>query len=812
LDVNWLINEITAYGVIIYLDNKIYANKKAIELLELKKRSILNNLNRIDEIRKFFVSNKKIFKKVIVLNEKYITKYLNTYIKKLNENDFVLIVEDFTKFCKQNQIVDIIFHLNEVLLDATSQETLFKKFLNIVISKAKFSAAFVIIKEGNLLKPIYYHSKDKDISFLKNLIIDINDKKFEKLAIVRAFKEKKIIFNDDIRFNKNNPLKDEMLKRNYLSAVAIPVFKKGEVEAVICITKNEIEFFKGYKKLFEYISKFLSKKLEKLGEETFKNVLLNAINKGHEWVLITDKDGKILFVNEAVCEITGYTKDELLGKKPNIFKSGLHDSVFYKEMWDTITKGKIYENVVINKKKNGELFYLLDKIVPINGYYISLGKDITNEKKYFHLIEELKFKDPITGLYNKEGFFKYANEYLKKFKYEPHMLLIVDIRNFNALNHKYGIFFGDEVLKEVSKRLKQVFFDRDLIVKLKGNITLCRFNGDEFIIFLEKMDETHLHKILNKLYDVFSKEFNINDIQIKLDYNAGISVYPKDGKQLEMLLNNANAALLKAKKEGPNVVRLYSKEFSEEINKYIEVLNLIKIALEKDLFTLFYQPIVCTKDSKIIGAESLIRIKKDDVVLTPGHFISVLENTNYSYDVTLKMLEEIKDMLSKTKEIKISYNLCERQFRNENTLKKLFEIGNLYPNRFQIEVVERVLLHEKEYAIKILNELKDNGVLIAIDDFGTGYSSLSYIREFPVDIIKIDISFIRNMMIDPKDMIIVKTIINLAKELEIQTVAEGVEDEAQVAILKALGCDYIQGYYFYKPMPKEEFLKVLKLV
>jgi len=806
LELESVINEVTGFGIVLNYDNKLYVNKKAQELLELKKRNVFNDLNKIDEIRKFFLSDKKIFKSVVKVKNRYLTKHLNIYIKKLPNNGFILICEDFSKFCKQNQIIDIIFYLHDVLLKSKNEKELYEKLIKIVTKKAKFNSIIVFKLENHKLLPLYF--LDNSCDFLKNIEIDLK----EENILTKAVKEKKILFNDDVRLCKDNPLKKFLLEKNFLSTAVIPIIKDDKVESLLCICKDEIDFFKGYKELFKYISKFISQKLKNLEEQNFKTLLLNAINKGHEWVIITDKEGTILFVNDTVTKITGYSKEELLGKKPNIFKSGLHPDVYYKELWDTITKGKIYENVLINKKKNGEIFYLLDKIIPINGYYISLGKDITNEKKYFHLIEELKFKDPVTGLYNKEGFFKFANEYLKKFKYESHMLLIVDIRNFNALNHKYGIFFGDEVLKEVSKRLKSVFFDRDLIVKLKGNITLCRFNGDEFVIFLEKMDESHLHKILNKLYEVFNKEYTIKNVSLKLDYNAGISVYPKDGRKLEVLLNNASIALLNAKKEGPNAVSLYSKKFSDEINKYIEVLNFIKSALDNDWFELFYQPIVDTNSEKIIAAEALLRIKKKNKIYTPADFISVLENTHYSHDVTLKMLEKLEEMLQNTENIKFSYNLCDRQFRNEQTIEKLVFLGKKYPDRLQIEVIERVLLKEEEYSKYILNKLKQNGVSIAIDDFGTGYSSLSYLRELPVDVIKIDISFIRQMMSDPKDMIIVKTIINLAKELEIQTVAEGVENEAQAAILRALGCDYIQGYYFYKPMPKEEFLKLLKVV
>ena len=806
-----ILNQITKYGFILKQGSKIYANKRVIELLGLRKRNLLNDLNKIEEIKEFLNSKKGVFKEIVTIKTKIETKHISFYIKKTIDG-FILLADDFTKYIREKHITDIVIYMNDVLAKSKNENELYEKFIKAVIKKAKFNACFVMKKQKNALVPVAWGNDTDGLDCIKDVTIPLDEKTpLLKTPVAKAFLEGNIFFNDDTRINPDvEPLREEMLKRNYLSSVGIPIFKGKKVEAVICICKDEVDFFKGYKKLIEYISKALSKTFENLEEIKFKNVLLSAINKGHEWVVITDKNGKIVFVNETVEKITGYKKSELIGKNPKIFKSGLHDEMFYKELWETIKKGKIFESVIINKKRDGSIFYLLDKIVPVGDYYISLGKDITNEKKYFHLIEELKFKDPITGLYNKEGFFKHARDYLKKFKYESHIVLVVDVYNFNVINHKYGISEGDEVLKQLGKKLRTVFFERDLIYKFHtSNITLGRFNGDEFAIFLEKADEECIPKILNKLYEAFNGTYKVKNEKIKLDYNAGISLYPKDASDIEDLLNNASLALLNAKKEGPNIVKLYSKEYSKEIYKFNDVLNLIKTSLEKNRFELFFQPIVDAEKENIVAAEGLLRIRKKSEIITPGVFIDVLENSNYSLNVAMKMLDNIENILKTTKDIKISYNLCEKQFRNTQMIDKLINIGKKFPYRLQIELIERVLINEKLYSQKVLEKLKDNGILIAIDDFGTGYSSLSYIRELPVDIIKIDISFIRKMMQNHKDMAIVKTIINLAKELGIKTVAEGVEDESQVAILKALGCDYIQGFYYYKPMPKEEFLKLL---
>lgn len=802
MELSSIVKDITRYGVIISYNNRTFANKKALELLNLKKRSVLHDLKKIEDIKNFFASQKSVFKQMLKIKNEISNKYINVYIKK-TAHGFILIVDDITRFMNDEKTIDIIVSLNKKLYKSKDEKELFENLIKVLIKKGKFKDAIVVKKDEEGFKTVAASSGHLD-DFFKN--VD------SKHPLSKVLNEKEVFYNDDSRINEEvESVREKLLKNGYLSSVAIPIVKGSKVYAVLCIFQDEIDYFRHFKKLIEYIVNSISINIAKLEDFIFKNVLLNAINKGHEWVMITNKVPEIVFVNDTVEKITGYKKYEIIGHDPKIFKSGLHDKAFYQDMWDKITKGRVFESVIINRRKDGTLFYLLDKIVPVGDFYISLGKDITNEKKYFHLIEELKYKDPITGLYNKDGFFKNAKEYLKKFKYESHILLIVDIYNFNAINHKYGIDVGDEVLKKVGKKLKERFFERDLIYQLNSSsITLGRFNGDEFAIFLEKAADDCIPKILNKLYEIFNEEYKIKGESLKLDYNAGISVYPKDASNVDELLNHASVALINAKKDGPNSVRIYSKEYSEEIYKFNETLSLIKEALKHDEFDFFYQPVVDTENEKIVAAEALLRIIKKDGIILPGKFIDVLENSKYALEVASRMLDKVEEILDNTKEVKISYNLCDKQFRNEASIQKIISIGKKHPGRLQVELIERVLIYEKVYSIRTLDKLKCNGISIAIDDFGTGYSSLSYIRELPVDVIKIDISFVRKMMQNNKDLAIVKTIINLAKELDIKTVAEGVEDEAQIAILKALGCDFMQGFYYHKPMPKEEFLKALK--
>jgi len=272
--------------------------------------------------------------------------------------------------------------------------------------------------------------------------------------------------------------------------------------------------------------------------------------------------------------------------------------------------------------------------------------------------------------------------------------------------------------------------------------------------------------------------------------------------------NMASIALNNAKKVGANCFRFYSKEYTEEVNSYAKALKLIEEALKNNEFELFFQPYVDIKNEEIVGFESRLRIVKKDTVVSPYYFIETLENSAVIVEVDLKMLD-ILEKFMKEHNKKVSFNLSERSFRSKKVLNKIFNIAKKYPNRLIIELIERIFIDDIGYTKNILNDFKRNNILIAMDDFGTGYSSLSYLKEFDLDIIKIDISFVKNMLHNNIDLNIVETITHLAKKLNINSLVKGVETKEQAELLKKIGVDYLQGYLYYKPMPINEVIKVL---
>jgi diguanylate cyclase (GGDEF)-like protein/PAS domain S-box-containing protein len=532
---------------------------------------------------------------------------------------------------------------------------------------------------------------------------------------------------------------------------------------------------------------------------------LRILDELYDWIILIDKNKKIVYVNKIVEEITGYKKEELIGKNYTFF---LSQNINIYIPWHEIKK-RDFEEVFPIKTKKGKERYVLSKIVSIDDHFVFIGKDITREIKYRNKINHFQLRDDLTGFWNKNGFLKKIKEVIKKYPDEVHLLALLDIYDFNKINHKYGLEKGDEILKEVARRLRVNFSDHKLIMSYKNSkVIFGRFNGDEFGIFVYNVNKDCHKDISDKINSVFREAFKIDNDVFHLSYNLGFAYYPYDAKNEKELYNMASIALNNAKKIGANCYRFYSKEYTQKIHFHTESLKLIEEALRNDEFKLFFQPYVDSKDETIVGFESLLRIVKENEVISPFYFIEALEESAFIVDVDLKVLDYLEEFLVKHDK-NVSFNLSERSFRSEKVLNKIISIAKKYPNRLVIELVERLFIDDIGYSKSILNEFKRNNILIAMDDFGTGYSSLSYLKEFDLDIIKLDLSFIKNMLNSKTDFHIIETIISLSKKLNIKSLAEGVESIEQAILLKRLEIDYLQGFLYYKPMPFEKALKVL---
>ncbi|TQV86519.1 putative bifunctional diguanylate cyclase/phosphodiesterase [Aliikangiella coralliicola] len=423
------------------------------------------------------------------------------------------------------------------------------------------------------------------------------------------------------------------------------------------------------------------------------------------------------------------------------------------------------------------------------------------------------FHDSLTGLPNRavlsERFTLAADQALRRSN--KFACLLLDLDNFKTINDTKGHNYGDKLLVEVARRLKQTVRKEDLV---------CRLGGDEFVILLVGLRTLDaLNIATRKILNVFSSDFYIKNERVKTGVSIGASLFPDHGESLNSIKRKADVAMYRAKDSGKNCFFVYTPDMQEDVKHRLMIQNDLVKALEEEQLVLYYQPKIYLKSNKVSGCEVLIRWQHPkEGFLTPAAFIPYAEESKLiiqlDYYVLRKSFETLKNWQSKgVSNTSLSVNLSGRHFTNFNIVKVIKEHLATYkiePELLEIEITEAVLIEDPEVAQEVVSAIKKLRVRLSLDDFGTGYSSLNYLRTLPIDCIKLDHSFIQRIDISQQDRRLIKGIISLGKQLQIELVAEGVETESQLEILRALNCDYVQGYYFLKPVPETEFVEWLK--
>jgi diguanylate cyclase (GGDEF)-like protein/PAS domain S-box-containing protein len=558
----------------------------------------------------------------------------------------------------------------------------------------------------------------------------------------------------------------------------------------------------------------------KRSEEEMKK-LIAAVENSADWILITDREGTIQYVNKAVEKISGYTKEELIGKNPRIFKSGKHNREFFKELWETILSGNTFSAILINRKKTGELFELHYTITPLKDrkgnvyHFVATAKDITEKKLLEERLDYMAYYDSLTGLPNKRLFADRLVQSLASAEQQSMSVavLFLDIDRFTSLNETYGYETGDEILKETGRRLSQ---------NICRDCTVSRIDADKFGMVL--VDIQHSEDVilaLEKMQNAFKKPIKIDPEDIVITLSAGIALFPGDGKEPEVLMQNAEVALTKAKTGGISMYQFFTAEMNKRATEFIRMQRHLFSALERNEYIMHYQPYFDSATREMVGMEALIRWNSPKFgLVSPGLFIPILEETGMIIDVgkwiiqtICRQIKEWMDKGYKSSIVPVFVNLSLAQFAQRDLSdfieKSIGETG-IYPSFLGFEITESIFMQDIQHTKAVLEKLRQRGISVNIDDFGTGYSSLSNLKRLPVNNLKIDLSFIRDVTTNPDDASIVITIISIAHNLNLKTIAEGVETEEQWKILRILKCDMVQGYYFSKPLPAEEVERFFK--
>jgi diguanylate cyclase (GGDEF)-like protein/PAS domain S-box-containing protein len=557
---------------------------------------------------------------------------------------------------------------------------------------------------------------------------------------------------------------------------------------------------------------------EKLNESKF-NTLSRVLEQTADLVVVTDVLHRIEYVNPAFEKVTGYSYAEVLGKKPSLLSSGRHKPEFFQHLNQTISRGESYNNIIINRRKDGSLFYEEITITPIKDekgtitHYVATGKDITERMRDQERLQHMAHHDALTDLPNRNLFLDRLQQALNRARWHQRLVAVMflDLDRFKYINDTLGHNTGDQLLLQISKRLKNSVRDGD---------TIARFGGDEFALLLDDIQsDNDVSGLARKLLGTLEEAFRIGRHEFYITASIGISLFPADGEDAETLLRNADVAMYRAKDLGKNNYQFYSDDMSARVFERLTLENHLRRALEKNEFVLHYQPQVDARSNRLTGVEALLRWQHPDMGLVPpANFIPLLEETGMIEEVGQWVLETACRQSRQWHDagwayLHMSVNLSSRQFNNSDFIDTLHDIilrTGINPEFLELELTESMLMRNASMTINALKSLNELGVRFAIDDFGTGYSSLSYLRRFPIDTIKIDRSFIHDVMENSDDAAITSAIIVMARSLALNVIAEGVETETQLKFLQARQCHYIQGYLFSRPRPAEEITALLE--
>jgi len=533
-----------------------------------------------------------------------------------------------------------------------------------------------------------------------------------------------------------------------------------------------------------------------------------ALASTKDGVLITDPQGRIIEVNAAFSHIMGYSAEEVVGKNPRLWKSQRHDARFYQELWATLNRTGHWQGEVWNRRKSGEIFPSWQTISAVRNeggqltHYVSVFSDISGIVQSRTELAHLAHHDPLTDLPNRLLFLDRLNQALSHAKREQSQLalLFLDLDRFKHINDSLGHLVGDELIQEVTRRLNAT---------LRQDDTRARMGGDEFILMLENLrSEQDAAHLADKLLQVLAQPYRIRGHELYVTASIGISLYPRDADTPEALVSNADAAMYRAKAAGRNTYSFYTQALTLEAMERVRLESDLRGALERDELRLHYQPQVDLKTGQVIGAEALLRWQhKERGLLMPDRFIPIAEDTGLIIELGEWALREAcrqaRHWLDQGIVLEsIAVNVAAPQIQRSDfvaTVRRVLEETRLPPDRLELEVTENLIMDQAESTVSVLKQLSDMGVHLSIDDFGTGYSSLAYLKRLPIDRLKIDRSFIRDLPRDEEDAAITRAVIALADSLGLRTIAEGVENEAQVALLKKLGCQQAQGYLYGRP-------------
>ncbi|REL25621.1 bifunctional diguanylate cyclase/phosphodiesterase [Thalassotalea euphylliae] len=635
-----------------------------------------------------------------------------------------------------------------------------------------------------------------------------------------------------------------------LAAVEDETVNRFDMEVQICTPADELKQLKvlGVTKQDSLTGELIVQlSIQDITEEKRLNRHLMLSNmvlaNSSEAVMITDNNNKIIWVNKALETLTGYQEDELIGKDPAIFSSGKQDSAFYQAMWEKLLADGIWRGEIINQRKNGEVFpeelvlnLVRDQYGQIS-HYVALFRDITEWKETERRLTFYANKEPLTGLANRRAFIEQVEQQvaLSNQAELPFVVLFADIDRFKEINDIYGLQTADWLLKQVASRLQQLLDSAELV---------CRYGADEFAFMLPNHDLSQAQHFAERVQATIAEPFYLDQLVLQISISLGLAEYsanrpllcdPGEDKVCEQgassdaiataLLRDASYAMLRAKEsakqEGSShaTIGIHDTQLQQQYLRRLAIRDQLKVALSEQQLTVNYQPIICAQSQKIEKFEALVRWHDANLgFVSPGEFIPIAEEfgliTQLGQFVLERACQDLRALhqLGYT-DISFSINRSINEFRTDNDQVQLvtqaINAAEIPADSIVIEITESVAMSSNHYVNEALAKLKESGVKIALDDFCTGFSSLSNLIEYPVDILKIDKSFVDNILTECNQSLLTQTLVSLAEKLDMQVIAEGVETLEQLECLRDYGCNQIQGYFFSPAVAIDSCIELL---
>ena len=541
--------------------------------------------------------------------------------------------------------------------------------------------------------------------------------------------------------------------------------------------------------------------------------------ESQDGIMITDANNIIIRVNKAFTKITGYESEEMIGRTPSFLKSGKQSPEFYQKMWAKLLTEGSWQGEILNRNKNDQISPEWLTITAVKDdyektmHYVASIVDITDYKIAEEKIIKFAFYDQLTGLANRRKLMDNLNRSIAMCNRENKQfaVLMIDLDRFKAINDTLGHLAGDELLKQVATRISLCLRDTD---------TLARMGGDEFIILLEGISrQEDAARVATEIVEDLSAPFKLTQSDaVCIGASIGIAIYPQHGTTSELLLNNSDTALYQAKDNGRGCFSYFPEDLTIPVPQYLKSEARLRYGIENGELRVFYQAQIDVKTNEIIGAEALVRwLDPNEGLILPNTFIPLAEEAGLITKIGEWVLREVcrqgKEWIDAGfTPIRLAVNVSSLQFEQDNILSSIETIlkETDYPAEYlELELTESSLMENHELVVDILTHLRALGIHLAIDDFGTGYSSLAYLKRFPLDVLKIDKSFIDDISHNTDDMAITEAIISMGQTLGFKVLAEGVETIEQLNFLKLKQCDIFQGYIHSKPIPSDEFVKLL---